>query len=153
LIASGNVERARALLARPFAVLSTAERGRGYGHRYTVPTINLARYDELLPKSGVYITWTRVGNECFESVTNAGVRPTFGVEAFAIETHLLNFHPLSLTPETEVEVCFLKHLRNEIKFPSIEGLRTQIEKDVLLARRYFRLSERLPKAVAANRDH
>lgn len=149
LIGEGKVERARALLARPFAILSTAERGRGYGHRYTVPTINLARYDEQLPKAGVYITQTRVGQECFQSITNAGVRPTFGVASFAIETHLLNFHPLSLTPETEVEVSFLKHLRDEVKFPSVDALRAQIAEDVAVARRYFRLSERLPKAVQA----
>jgi riboflavin kinase/FMN adenylyltransferase len=145
LITEGNVERARALLSRPFSVLSRAERGRGLGHRYTVPTINLAEYNELLPRAGVYITWTRVGNECFESVTNAGVRPTFGVEAFAIETHLLNFHPLTLTPETEVEICFLKHLRDEVKFPSVDILRAQIHKDVQRAERYFRLSHHMAR--------
>ena len=58
-----------------------------------MPTINLARYEELVPKDGVYITWTRVGAERFDSVTNVGNRPTFGAESFAIETHLLNFHP------------------------------------------------------------
>lgn len=138
LVAEGRVERARALLARPFAMLSTAGRGRGYGHRYTVPTINLARYEEQIPATGVYITWTRVGQECFDSVTNVGYRPTFGDDSFAIETHLLNFHPIALTPETEVEISFLKRLRPEIKFPSVESLRDQIAKDVQKARRYFR---------------
>ena len=76
-------------------------RGRGYGSKYTVPTINLARYEELVPKDGVYITWTRVATERFDSVTNVGNRPTFGADLFAIETHLLNFHPIELTPETE----------------------------------------------------
>src|SRR6266550_3893350 len=52
--------------------------GRGYGSKYTVPTINLARYEELVPKDGVYISRTRVGDECFDSVTNIGNRPTFG---------------------------------------------------------------------------
>lgn len=137
LVAEGKVERARALLARPFSMLANAGRGRGYGHRYTVPTINLTRYDELTPADGVYITWTRVGQECFDSVTNVGKRPTFGEESFAIETHLLNFHPLPLTAETEVEISFLKRLRPEIKFPSVDDLRNQIAKDVHQARRYF----------------
>ena len=139
LLGEGRVSRARHLLARPFSILSTAGRGRGYGSKYTVPTINLSRYEELVPGDGVYVTRTRVGEECFDSVTNVGNRPTFGTESFAIETHLLNFHPIELNPETEVEIHFLQRLRNEIKFPSVEALREQIGKDVRKAQRYFHL--------------
>jgi len=139
LISEGRVSRARHLLARPFCILGNPGRGRGYGSKYTVPTINMARYEELVPKDGVYITWTRVGSERFDSVTNVGNRPTFGAELFAIETHLLNFHPLELTPDTEVEICFLERLRDEIKFPSVDALREQIARDVKKARRYFHL--------------
>jgi len=139
LIQEGRVSRARHLLARPFSILSTAGRGRGYGAKYTVPTINLSRYEELVPADGVYITEARVGEECFQSVTNLGNRPTFGTESFAIETHLLNFHPVRLEPETEVEIYFFERLRDEIKFESVEALRQQIAKDVKKARRYFHL--------------
>jgi riboflavin kinase/FMN adenylyltransferase len=139
LLGEGRVSCARHLLARPFSILSTAGRGRGYGSKYTVPTINLSRYEELVPGDGVYVTRTRVGEECFDSVTNVGNRPTFGTESFAIETHLLNFHPIELNPETEVEIHFLQRLRNEIKFPSVEALREQIGKDVRKAQRYFHL--------------
>jgi riboflavin kinase/FMN adenylyltransferase len=142
LLVAGRVSRARHLLARPFCILGTPGRGRGYGSKYTVPTINLARYEELVPKDGVYITWTRVGVERFDSVTNVGNRPTFGAELFAIETHLLDFHPIELTPETEVEICFLQRLRDEIKFPSVEALREQIGRDVKKARRYFHLLQK-----------
>jgi riboflavin kinase/FMN adenylyltransferase len=142
LLVDGRVSRARHLLARPFSILGTPGRGRGYGSKYTVPTINLARYEELVPKDGVYITWTRVGTERFDSVTNVGNRPTFGAELFAIETHLLNFHPIELTPETEVEICFLERLRDEIKFQSVDALREQIGRDVKKARRYFHLLQR-----------
>ncbi len=139
LLTEGRVSRARHLLARPFSILSTPGRGRGYGSKYTVPTINLSRYEELIPKDGVYITRTRVGEECFDSVTNVGNRPTFATESFAVETHLLNFHPMELSPETEVEIHFLQRLRDEIKFPSVEALRAQIGKDVRKAQRYFLL--------------
>ena len=142
LLTEGRVSRARHLLSRPFCILGVPGRGRGYGSKYTVPTINLARYEELVPKDGVYITWTRVGTERFDSVTNVGNRPTFGVESFAIETHLLNFHPIELAPETEVEVCFLERLRDETKFPSVEALREQIGRDVKKAQRYFHLLRR-----------
>jgi riboflavin kinase/FMN adenylyltransferase len=142
LLNEGRVSRARHLLARPFCILGTPGRGRGYGSKYTVPTINLSRYEEMVPKDGVYITCTRVGAEQFDSVTNVGNRPTFGAELFAIETHLLNFHPIELTPETEVEICFLERLRDEVKFPSVEALREQIGHDVKKARRYFHLLRR-----------
>src|SRR6202167_5625463 len=139
LIGEGRVSRARHLLARPFCILGAPGRGRGLGSKYTVPTINLARYEELVPKDGVYITCTRVGAEQFDSVTNVGNRPTFGADSFAVETHLLNFHPIELTPESEVEICFLDRVRDEIKFPSVETLREQIALDVKKARRYFHL--------------
>jgi riboflavin kinase/FMN adenylyltransferase len=142
LLGEGRVSRARHLLARPFSILGTPGRGRGYGSKYTVPTINLARYEELVPKDGVYITWTRVGDERFDSVTNIGNRPTFGADSFAVESHLLNFRPIELTPESEVEICFLDRVRDEIKFPSVEALREQIGRDVKKAGRYFR---RLPR--------
>jgi riboflavin kinase/FMN adenylyltransferase len=140
LLNEGKVSRARHLLGRPFAILSTPGRGRGYGSKYTVPTINLSRYDELVPEDGVYIARTRVGEECFDSVTNVGNRPTFGADSFAIETHLLNFHPIELAAETEVEISFLQRVREEIKFPSVEALREQIAWDVKRARRYFHLA-------------
>jgi riboflavin kinase / FMN adenylyltransferase len=139
LLREGRVGRARHLLGRCFSVVSTPGHGRGYGSRYTVPTINLNRYEELVPCDGVYITRTQVGDECFDSVTNIGNRPTFGEDSFAIETHLLNFHPVELTAETAVEISFLNRLRDEIKFPSSEALREQIGRDVKGASRYFHL--------------
>ena len=145
LIQEGRVSRARHLLGRPFCILGAPGRGRGLGSKYTVPTINLARYEELVPKDGVYITCTRVGDERFESVTNVGNRPTFGADSFAVETHLLNFHPIDLEPESEVEICFLLRVRDEIKFPTVEALREQIARDVKKARRYFHLLRHLPR--------
>jgi riboflavin kinase/FMN adenylyltransferase len=139
LIAAGRVGRARALLGRPFSIISNPGRGRGYGTRYTVPTVNLARYDELVPANGVYITRIRVNGECFDAVTNVGVRPTFGPDSFAIESHLLNFHPIELLAQTEVELIFLKRLREERKFETIEALKEQIGKDVARAQRFFRM--------------
>jgi len=139
LIAAGRVERARALLGRPFSILSNPGRGRGYGTRYTVPTVNLARYDELVPANGVYITRVRINGECFDAVTNVGVRPTFGPDSFAIESHLLNFHEIELLAQTEVELIFLKRLREERKFESVDALKEQIGRDVVKAQRFFRL--------------
>jgi riboflavin kinase/FMN adenylyltransferase len=141
LLADGEVGRARHLLGRPFSVEATMAHGRGYGSRFTVPTINLGEYGELIPKNGVYVTRTRVGVECFDSVTNVGNRPTFGRDSFAVESHLMNFRPFEVADETRVKVHFLKRLRDEIKFPSVEALREQISRDVKRAQRYFSLLE------------
>lgn len=151
LLLEGKVARARRLLGRVFSVTAAPGRGRGLGHRYTVPTINLSRYDELIPGNGVYITRTRVGDEIFDSVTNVGNRPTFGDDSFAIETHLLNFHPLEVTAQTEVEILFERWRRPEIKFPSVEALREQIGRDVHRARRYFALVGKRTSATEAQR--
>jgi len=148
LIHAGDIRRARSLLGRPFSIQSTAGRGRGYGAKYTVPTINLSRYQELVPRDGVYVTQTRVGKECFNSITNVGNRPTFGSDSFAIESHLLDFHPLEITADTEIEISFLSGVRDEIKFSSVEELRRQIQRDVAKAERYFKLMRR--KALAAD---
>jgi len=143
LISAGDVSRARALLGRPFAIRSTPASGRGYGTRYTVPTINLAPYPELLPANGVYITSLQINEECFQAVTNVGNRPTFGADSFTVETHILNFHPIALAEDTPLELAFLHRLRDEIRFPSPEALLTQIKKDVRQAERFFALATKL----------
>ena len=141
------LSHARALLGRPFAVESTPAPGRGYVARYAVPTINLAPYTELLPANGVYITTLAVGSgdnaELFDAITNVGNRPTFGADSFAVESHLLNFHPLDLTEQTPLRLTFLLRLRAEQRFPSPDALRTQILHDVARARRYFSLCRKL----------
>lgn len=156
LISAGDVSAARALLGSPFAVDSTPASGRGYGTRYAVPTVNLAAYSELLPGHGVYITTLRIGEgaagQTFRGVTNAGNRPTFGADSYAVETHLFNFQPLELTPETPLRLTFLQRLRGEQRFSTPEALRTQIGEDVQQAQRYFKLCDVFqtqPQPIAA----
>ena len=147
LITFGDVSRARALLGRPFSIDSTPASGRGYGSKYAVPTINLAPYAELLPAHGVYITTLTIGAgeqaELFESVTNVGNRPTFGSDSFAVESHLLNFHPIDLNDQTPLRLAFLRRLRAERPFRTTQALRNQIARDVTLARRYFALCHQI----------
>ena len=156
LVAAGDMRRARWMLGRPFAVLSTPARGRGIGTRLLVPTVNLAPYGGLLPALGVYVTRLKVNGRAFQAVTNVGNRPTFGADSFAVESHILDFEPVELHPtdedlsvgapaqkreETRLELEFLMRLRGEIRFPSPEALKAQIFKDVARAKRYFRLRQ------------
>jgi len=77
LLSEGRVSRARHLLASVQHSFYCRTRTRIWREIYRA-TINLAHYEELVPKDGVYVTRTRVGDECFDSVTNVGNRPTFG---------------------------------------------------------------------------
>jgi riboflavin kinase/FMN adenylyltransferase len=138
-IADGRMSITRALLGRPFSIRSTPVRDRGVGSRLTVPTINLASYDELLPASGVYVTRLRIGDQTFDSVTNAGHRPTFGENSYAIESHLLDVRAIDLAPDTPLELCFLSRIRAERRFESPAALKEQILKDAAHGSRYFRL--------------
>jgi riboflavin kinase/FMN adenylyltransferase len=146
---------ARTLLGRPFSVRSTPAHGRGFGTRYAVPTINLAPYAALLPANGVYITTLRIGAgsnaPTFQAVTNIGNRPTFGVDSFAVESHLLDFEPIELHEDTPLELTFLYRLRAEQKFDSPEALKAQIFRDVRRAQRFLALRNALPSTNPRSR--
>ena len=151
LLAEGRLSEARHLLGRSFSVDSLPARGRGYGTKYAVPTINLAAYDELLPAHGVYVTRLRVGvgaeARWWEAVTNVGNRPTFGADSFAVESFLLGFDPereaLGLTEEAPLRLEFLCRLRGEKRWESPEALKAQIGRDVGRAQRFLGLRRRL----------
>jgi riboflavin kinase / FMN adenylyltransferase len=145
LLSGGELRTARALLGHGFFIDSTPARGRGVGTKLTVPTINLAPYQELLPPNGVYVTQMRIDGEWFDAVSNLGTRPTFGVESFAVESHLLNFRPIVLDDQTPVRLVFHRRLREERHWPSPEALKEQIMRDVTQAKRYLHLLRLLGK--------
>jgi len=143
LVAEGDVRRARWMLGRPFTILSTQKRDRGVGARLVVPTINLSEYDGQTPGFGVYVTRIRVGARWFQAVTNVGDRPTFAGAGFSVETYILNFEPVEMDAETQIELEFLLRLRGEVEWPSPEALKAQIMKDVARAQRFFRVKQLL----------
>jgi riboflavin kinase/FMN adenylyltransferase len=117
--------------------------GSGIGKAQTVPTLNLAPIEEQLPKDGVYVTRTRLGERWHESVSNVGHKPTFGEHRLTVESFLLDFtgdHP------AQMEVEFLYRLRDEAKFPDAAALRTQIQKDVRRSVKFFRLLKLLQRS-------
>jgi riboflavin kinase / FMN adenylyltransferase len=152
LILRGEIGAARGLLGQSFFVDSTPASGRGIGRVLTVPTINLAPYTELLPGNGVYVSRLRAGDEWFDAVTNVGHRPTFGADSFAVESYLLNFHPIDLTEQTPLQLVFCQRIRDERQWPSPEALKEQILRDAARAQRYLRLRRSLEEAASSKID-
>ena len=142
-ISSGNLSLANRLLGRPYALSGTVVSGHGIGAKQTVPTLNLNTPAELLPAHGVYISGTRDldSDRSWNSITNVGVRPTFAGDSVAIETFLLD--PFDGQTPTKIKVQFLRHVREERKFPSPEALKAQILTDVRRAQTYFRRTSQL----------
>ena len=136
LVSEGRVDEAGALLGHHYFVDGEVVPGAGRGRDIGVPTANLLTSNELVPPGGVYATLATIDGVVFPSVTNIGMRPTFGdVTTQVIETHLLNVDR-DLYGRT-VRLSFVQRMRDERAFPDVDALRAQIDADVRSARRLF----------------
>ncbi len=132
-IHDGNLDEAAHMLGRRYAVSGPVVAGDQLGRQLGFPTANIATGNLQLPPGGVWVV--RVSNadgRGWNGVANLGTRPTVGGEKRLLEVHLFDFSG-DLYGEN-LEVSFEKHLRSEMKFPSLEALRDQISADVIAAR-------------------
>lgn len=137
-IESGDILKANELLGREYYLSGRVIKGEGRGRKIGFPTANLAYSKELIiPTKGVYISKVKIKDMLYNSVTNIGVNPTFssGYEIH-VETHLLDF--ANDIYGEEIRVYFLKKIRDEKKFASVNDLIDQIGADVVLSRAYFK---------------
>lgn len=136
LVAEGRVDEAGALLGHHYFVDGAVVKGAGRGRELGVPTANLSTLNELVPPAGVYATLLTVNDILLPSVTNIGMRPTFGdVEKPVIEAHVLDFDRDLYG--SDVRLSFVQRLRDERPFPDVDALRAQIDADRRSARRLF----------------
>ena len=136
LILQGRMNLARRMLGRPYGVQGRVVRGDARGQGIGFPTANIDPQNRVIPRRGVYVTGILIDGQWRQSVTNVGLRPTFGDSTqSSIETHVLHWSD-DLYGRT-VRVRFLHRLRDEKKFSSIDELRSQIERDVGRAEVYF----------------
>lgn len=129
----GQVEQANAMLGRPFCYDFTVVGGDHRGRKLGAPTIN--QYFPagfVVPKFGVYASQTLVEGRVYPSVTNIGLRPTIGTQSLRSETYIMDFSG-DLYGQN-IEVSLLHFLRGEIRFESLEALRSQIAADASAAR-------------------
>lgn len=130
LILNGEIIKANNLLGHNYNVVGTIVHGEHIGSSIGFPTINLKLSDNyILPKFGVYKTICYLDNVPHVAIANVGVKPTVGNNFEAgIEVHLKDFKGDIYGDVVNLE--FLKFIRPEMKFSSIEELKAQIAKDV-----------------------
>jgi riboflavin kinase/FMN adenylyltransferase len=133
LVMDGNVRQARRMLGRHYQIRGTVAIGRNRGGKLLgFPTANINIQDELCPKTGIYAVTAEYENKIYPAVANIGYSPTFGDHIFTIEVHIIDFN--KDIRNKKLRVNFVKRLRDEIRFASIEALSNQIKKDIEVAR-------------------
>jgi riboflavin kinase / FMN adenylyltransferase len=136
LLAEGRVDEAGALLGHHYFIDGAVARGAGRGRGLGFPTANIETENELIPPAGVYATTVTIDGIVHPSVTNIGMRPTFGdVDHPVVETHIFDVDRDLY--DMRVRLSFVQRLRDERPFPDVDALRAQIEADCRSARRLF----------------
>ena len=134
-IGAGHLDQAAAMLGRPVAIRGTVIHGAGLGRQLGFPTANLAAPHAACPPDGVYLTRvTGAGAAGLTGVINIGWRPTFADQPphRTLEVHLLDYNRDIYG--AELEVRFVRKLRDEQKFPDVTALKAQIAADIAAAR-------------------
>ena len=130
------MDEAGALLGHPYYVDGTVIQGKHRGRELGFPTANLQTDNELLPPNGVYATTVTIDGVVHASLTNVGLRPTFGdTMKPIIEAYVLGFS--GDLYGRAVRLGFVQRLRDERKFEDVDALRTQMEADRRRAERLF----------------
>ena len=136
LVSEGRVDEAGALLGRQYSIDGVVVEGSRRGHDLGFPTANLLTENELIPPNGVYASTVTLDGVIYPSITNVGLRPTFGdVSVPVVETHLLGFER-SLYG-TRLRLGFVQRIRDERAFDGPDALRAQIQTDIERARTLF----------------
>lgn len=128
LIRDGEVEKATKLLGREYLVMGRVIPGTQRGHSLGFPTANIDMIEELYPKPGVYAVRAEWHHQLFNGLANLGFNPTFDAKRLSLEVHLLNFnHEIY---GDELQVSFIRRIRDEIRFSSLKELIGQIQRDI-----------------------
>ena len=132
----GNMRVANDFLGYNFMLTGTVVKGKGLGANLSFPTANIFIEEpyKLIPKQGVYLVQSKIENQLVYGMMNIGKNPTVSQDNKThIEVHFFNLDSNLYTKTLKIEL--LEHLRSEIKFPNIEALKVQLEKDKALAQK------------------
>ena len=142
-LTEGDMKKVEKLIGRLFSLSGQVVSGDRRGRALGFPTANLdLRAEQALPSDGVYATITHIDDDFLPSVTNIGVRPTFGGNKRLVETYILDFEGDLLRQKLTIDL--VDKLRDEERFDTVEDLKAQMIKDVEQARQI--LNERMKQA-------
>lgn len=127
-ILSGEVDLAHVLLGRPYSIQGKVVQGTQKGRALEMHSATFHTRSKLIPADGVYAVQVEVSGGKYLAVANIGVQPTFGIYPRAVEVHILEFNR-DIYGES-MEIFFLKRIRNEKRFESVDELRRQIAEDI-----------------------
>jgi len=131
----GDLEQAERLLGRPYSICGRVIRGDRIGRTLGFPTANISLERTRPALLGIFVVQVRDGDQLRPGVASVGTRPSVGGTRLLLEVHLLDFHGDLYGRHLQVE--FLKRLRGEEYFDSLEALTAQIARDADAARDYF----------------
>ena len=135
-LAKDDLALAESLLGKPYRIFGRVIHGNKLGRTIGFPTANIRLHRQVNPVKGVYAVNVRLkSGEIFNGVANMGKRPTINGVVQLLEVHLFDFAQNIYGEQVEVEFCH--KIRNEIKFPSFDALKTQIEQDVETVKGFF----------------
>lgn len=125
----GNVEQAAEFLQRLYRLNGTVIHGDKRGKEIGYPTANIKPEDtrKIIPKDGVYAVGVRYEGNWYKGMMNIGTRPTFDDSQRTLEVHLFDFNEDIYGKE--VQVRFVKRIRNEKKFSGKDELVSQLKED------------------------
>jgi riboflavin kinase/FMN adenylyltransferase len=132
-LAQGDIARANAMLGRTFHLEGTVVSGNGRGTELGFPTANLDIDPlQVLPADGVYATLAYVEGKQYKSATFIGRRPTFNGLERIVEVHILDYAGDLYRSTLKIDI--IERLRGEQKFPNADALKSQISRDIILAK-------------------
>lgn len=133
----GHIAIANSYLGHLFKLTGRVVKGKGLGKKLGFPTANIQVKEtyKMIPKQGVYIVKSVIGQNVFYGMMNIGTNPTVNGHVQSIEVHFFNFN--ADIYDTVIAVDFLERIRDEVKFSSIEALKSQLGNDEQKALAYI----------------
>lgn len=136
-LTQGDIETANAYLGYPYFLTGHVIKGKGIGKTINFPTANIdiEKPYKLIPKNGVYVIKSKIGNQLVFGMMNIGTNPTFDEKKQSIEVHFFDLDCDLYGQKLKIEI--LNRLRDERKFDSVTHLQSQLKIDKANALNYI----------------
>jgi riboflavin kinase/FMN adenylyltransferase len=128
-LSDGDIDTAYRFLARPYTITGFVTQGDKLGRTIGFPTANIYIQEDykLIPRDGIYAVRVELENLRYPGMMNIGVRPTVNGTKRRIEVHILDFDKQIY--DMKIKVFFVRRIRDEKKFESLDALKSQLIKD------------------------